>query len=63
MQVWDAVRGKPSFTFTGHTDEVLYVAWSPDSTRLLVLARNGSESAPLAIFVVSASGNGFTQIH
>ncbi len=33
-QVWDATDGDHSFTYTGHTDWVDGVAWSPDSTRI-----------------------------
>ena len=44
----------------------LYVqslAWSPDSSKLLFLARTGGESGPLELFTVSADGSGFTRIH
>jgi len=33
-QVWDATDGDHIFTYTGHTDWVDGVAWSPDSTRI-----------------------------
>ena len=34
MQVWNAATGKQLFTFKGHSEEVLTVAWSPDSKRI-----------------------------
>ncbi len=38
-------------------------AWSPDSSKLLFLARTGGGSGPLEILVVSAAGGGLTRIH
>ena len=38
-------------------------AWSPDSRKLLFLARAGGDSGPLEILVVGANGSGFTRIH
>jgi WD40-like Beta Propeller Repeat len=38
-------------------------AWSPDSSKLLFLARTGGESGPLEILTLGADGSGFTRIH
>jgi WD40-like Beta Propeller Repeat len=38
-------------------------AWSPDSSKLLFLARTGGDSGPLEILTVDADGTGFTRIH
>ena len=37
-------------------------AWSPDSSRLLFLARTGGDTGPLEILTVGANGSGFTRI-
>ena len=34
VQVWDASSGNILHTYTGHTDGVYTVAWSPDGKRL-----------------------------
>jgi len=34
VQVWDAATGRTITTYTGHTDGVFTVAWSPDSRRV-----------------------------
>jgi hypothetical protein len=38
-------------------------AWSPDSTKLLFLARTGGDSGSLQIVTVGADGGGLTRIH
>ena len=38
-------------------------AWSPDSSKLLVLARSGGDSDPLEILMVGADGSGITRVH
>src|SRR5579862_4089361 len=37
--------------------------WSPNSSKLLLLARTGGNGGPLAIFAVGANGTGLTRIH
>lgn len=38
-------------------------AWSPDSSKLLFLARTGGDGGPLEILAVRADGGGFARIH
>lgn len=38
-------------------------AWSPDSSKLLVLARSGEDTDPLEILMVGADGSGITRVH
>ena len=34
MQVWDAASGGKLATYTGHTNPVIAVAWSPNGTSI-----------------------------
>jgi Tol biopolymer transport system component len=43
--------------------EAMGPAWSPDSTTLLFLVRDGGEGGPLEIATASADGTGLTRIH
>ena len=38
-------------------------AWSPDSSKLLVLARSGEDTDPLEIPTAGADGSGITRVH
>ncbi len=38
-------------------------AWSPDSSKLVFLARTGGDSGPLQILTARADGNGLTRVH
>jgi Tol biopolymer transport system component len=38
-------------------------AWSPDGSKLLVLARSGGDGGPLEILIVEADGSDITQVH
>jgi WD40 repeat protein len=40
--VWDVAGGKCTATFTGHTDRVLSVAFSPDSRAVASGGRDGT---------------------
>ena len=39
------------------------LAWSPDSTELLFLVRDGGDNGPLEIAMARADGSGITEIH
>src|SRR5207248_11021001 len=34
VQIWEAATGRLIFTYSGHTDEVYTVAWSPDGQHI-----------------------------
>ncbi|GAC1404855.1 MAG: hypothetical protein NVSMB49_23760 [Ktedonobacteraceae bacterium] len=42
MQIWNATTGETLLTFRGHTDGVLAVSWSPDSTRIASIGLDGT---------------------
>ena len=41
--LWDAATGEKRFTLAGHTGDIGYVAFSPDSKRLVTTAGSGDE--------------------
>ncbi|HEV2580423.1 MAG TPA: hypothetical protein VGT44_06185 [Ktedonobacteraceae bacterium] len=43
VKIWDAARGTLLYTYTGHTDRVTAIAWSPDSK---YLASGGNDNDP-----------------
>ncbi|TMC20233.1 MAG: hypothetical protein E6J34_13155, partial [Chloroflexi bacterium] len=34
VQIWNATNGQLLYTYTGHSQGVYAVAWSPDGTRI-----------------------------
>jgi WD40 repeat protein len=42
VKVWDVQTGKAIVTYTGHTDSVERVAWSPDGTMIASASVDGT---------------------
>ena len=40
IQIWDAITGKVSLSYSGHTQPVNAVAWSPDGKRIASVSEN-----------------------
>ena len=42
VRVWDAASGKPLVQYTGHSEDVFAVAWSPDGTLIASSSVDGT---------------------
>jgi WD40 repeat protein len=56
VQVWDARTGSHVFTYSGHTSLVNFLAWSPDSTRIV----SGSDDTTVHVWDATTGNDAHT---
>jgi WD40 repeat protein len=65
VQIWDATTGKVSLSYSGHTQRINAIAWSPDGKRLASVSENvqvWDAANGKRIYTIESSGDLLSQV-